>query len=238
MAWTTFGALTNPTLPELDTNLLTLAQASSIPCVVSGAANALILTPVAGMPPVAALANYMSFTAIAGSTNSGATTVQIGALTALNAYKDTAAGPVAMVGTEIVQNCAYQFVYDSTLNSNAGGFHVNAFTAVSGSVINPSAIQIGTNAASLTRFVSATVTMAFTVVPANTTQEQTAAVTGVQVGDAIQIGYPATLTAGLMFNARVPAAGSITVRAANVTAASIAAFTLAGVHLLGTGATP
>lgn len=238
MVWTTFGALTGPTLPELDTNLLTLAQASSLPCVVSGAANALILTPVAGMPPVAALLNYMSFTAIAASTNSGATTVQIGAIPALNAYKDTPAGPVAMVGTEIVQNCAYSFVYDSTLNASAGGFHVNALTAVNGSLINPSAIQLGTNAATLTRFISARATVTFTVVPANSSQDQVATVTGVQLADAIQLGLPATVTAGLMFNAFVPAAGSITVRAANITAASIAAFTLVGVHLMGTGATP
>lgn len=238
MTWTTFGALVNPTLPELDTDLLTLAQASSLPCTVSGAANAIVLTPVTGMPPVAAYANYMSFAAVAGATNNGATTVQVGALAVLNAYKDTAAGPIVLVGTEIVQNCLYVFTYDSTLNSNAGGFHVRPGAVVSGSIINPSAIVFGSNAASITRFVSTTATLTYTVVPANSTQEQSATVTGVQVGDAVQIGYPATLATGLMFNARVPAAGTIAVRAGNITAASIAAFTLVNVHLLATGATP
>ena len=59
-----------------------------------------------------------------------------------------------------------------------------------------------------------------------------------QLGDLVQVGLTAAPTAGLMFNGRVPAAGSITLRAANVTAASIAAFTLTNVHLAALGATP
>ncbi len=173
---------------------------------------------------------------MAGATNNGATTIKVGALATLNAYKDTTAGPVVLAGGEIVQNCIVLATYDSTLNASAGGFHVRVVGAVN-SPINPSQIQIASGA-TITRFLSGTYTVAYTVVPANSTQDQAVTLANVALGDLVQVGLTAAPTAGLMFNARVPAAGSITLRAANVTASSIAAFTLSGVHLGVIGATP
>lgn len=244
---TAFANLVNPTGPELDSDLSAVGVIGTIPCTVSGSANAIMMTPNANTPvpaanpstpTVAAYGNYMRFSGIATATNSGATTIAVGALSALNAYKDTPAGPVALVGTEIVQNCAFEAVYDSTLNANAGGFHVRFGAAVNGSVINPSGIQLGTNAATLTRIVSGRYTIAYTVVPANTSQDVNATLTNAQIGDVVSFGLPSTVTAGLMFNGYVPATGTIALRAANITAASIAAFTLTAVRLTAMGLTP
>jgi hypothetical protein len=244
---TAFANLVNPTGPELDSDLSAVGVIGTIPCTITGSANAIVMTPNANTPvpaanpstpTVAAYGNYMRFSGVAGATNNGATTIAVGALPALNAYKDTPAGPVAMVGGEIVQNCEFEAVYDSTLNASAGGFHVRFGAAVNGSVINPSGVQLGINASTLTRIVSGQFTVSYTVVPAQTTQDVNATLTNAQVGDVVTFGLPATLTAGLVFTGRVPAAGTIALRAANVTAASIAAFSLAPVRLTAMGFTP
>src|SRR5262249_40612165 len=158
----------------------------------------------------------------AGATNSGAVTIQVNAFSALNAYKDTAAGPVALSGAEIVQNGFYTATYDSTLNSNAGGFHVRGGSVINNTAINPSVLQIGGNSltASLTRMLSTQATVGYTVIPANSTQEATIALANVAVNDLVIVGLPATVTAGLMFNQRVLATGSLGLRAANVTGSS------------------
>jgi hypothetical protein len=242
-----FANLVNPTGPNLDSDLSAVGTIGTIPCTVSGAANAIVMTPNTNtpvpaanpsVPTVAAYGNYMRFSGVATATNSGPTTIAVGALPALSAYKDTAAGPVAMVGTEIVQNCLFEAVYDSTLNAGAGGFHVRFGAALNGSVINPAGVQLGTNASTLTRVVSGLYTVSYTVVPAQTTQDVNAVLTNAQVGDVVTFGLPAALTAGLMFVGRVPAAGTIALRAANVTAASIAAFSLAPVRLTAMGFVP
>jgi hypothetical protein len=237
MTWTVFGSTPNATGQELDTNYGAVARMGAFPMTVGGTANAITLAFAdASAPPNNAYQNYQAYVFVVAATNNSAVTIKVGSLAALNAYKDTIAGPVALSGAELVQNCICEASYDSTLNSNAGGFHVRIVGAVN-SPINASQIQIGSGA-SLTRFVSGTYTVAFTVVPANTTQDQVVTLANAQLGDLVQVGLTAAPTAGLMFNGRVPAAGSITLRAANVTAASIAAFTLTNVHLAALGATP
>jgi hypothetical protein len=237
MVWTTFGSTPNPTGQELDTNLLALGRMGAYPCTVGGTANAITLALAdASAPPLNAYQNYQDFAFVAASTNSSSVTIKVGALAVLNAYKDTTAGPVALSGSEIVQNCICVATYDGTLNSNAGGFHVRIVGSVN-SPINPSQIQIA-GGATLTRFNSGVFTVTYTVVPASSTQDQNVALAGVQLGDLVQVGLPASIGAGLVFDGRVPATGSITLRTANVTAASIAAFSLVGVHLGALGATP
>jgi hypothetical protein len=126
MTWTTFATLTNPTTPELDANLAVLSALAPIPVTVSGT-NALTLTSIAGASAISSYQNYMTFIGIAANTNSGGVTasvvgIQSGAF--LTVYKDSLSGPVALIGGEFVQNCAFTLSYDSTLNSNAGGFHL------------------------------------------------------------------------------------------------------------------
>ena len=130
MAWTTFAALTNPTLPELDGNFSTLYYLTNIACTVSGSANALILTP---NPTAASVTSYqqdMQFTGIAINSNSGAATGQVSGLAALPIYNDTVNGPTALGGGEIVTLNAVTLIYDVALNSGAGGFHLRAGNVV------------------------------------------------------------------------------------------------------------
>jgi hypothetical protein len=238
MTWTTFHTTPNATGQELDDNLTALARMGIFPCTTGGTANAIVLTLAdTNAPPLNALSNYQEFGFVAGATNNGATTIKVGSTTTLNAYKDTPAGPVALAGAEIVQNCGYIAMYDLALNGGVGGYHVRSAGMVANSPINPSQIQIASGA-TMTRFLAGTYTVAFTVVPANTTQDVAVTLTGTQLGDFVHVGLTAAPTAGLMFNGRVPAVGSVTLRAANVTGASIAAFTLTNVHLGVTGATP
>jgi len=237
MTWQTFATTPNPTGQELDANLAALARMGAYPCTVGGSANAITLTLTdANAPPNNAYQNYTDYAFIPSATNNSAATIKVGALAALNCYKDTPAGPAALSGGEIVQNCLQIATYDSTLNSGAGGFHVRVIGATA-SPLNPSQLQIASGA-TVTRILSGTFTVAFTVVPANSTQDQIVTLSNVQLGDFVQVGLTAAPTAGLMFNGRVPAVGSVTLRAANVTAASIAAFTLSGVHLGVIGAVP
>ena len=125
MTWTTFASLgVGPgTTPQLDANLTTLSNLVPIPCTAAGI-NALILTSTAGAAALSAYANYMQFTFIAAAANTGATTANAAGLGVLPIYADTLNGPAALVGGEIVQNCQVTLRYDSTLNGNSGGFHL------------------------------------------------------------------------------------------------------------------
>jgi len=203
---TTFANLVNPTGPELDADLSAVGAIGVFPCTVSGSANAIIMTPNANVPvpasnpnapTVAALGNYMRFTGIAGATNNGPVQIQIGVLPALNAYKDTPAGPVALVGAEIVLACPFDAIYDSTLNANAGGFHISTAALPNASPINPSQFQVASGS-TLTRLLSTSTVVPYTVLPAASGQDATVALAGVLVGDAVMLGLPATVTAGLL----------------------------------------
>jgi hypothetical protein len=268
---TAFSNLTNPTGPELDGNFAAVGVLTVIPCTVAGT-NSLTLAPLTNTPTVVSYANYGRFSGVAAATNTGATQARVGALPLLNVYRDTPAGPAALVGNEIIINCAFTLIYDGTLNSNAGGFHLvsnaNSFPytggtisngtisivnstlstltmtggaltgntltgnsiviggSISGTVGTLAKLMVGTSASSITRIISALSTISYTVVPAQTSQSQQIAVAGAQVNDDVSLGPPATVTTGLGFMGFVPAAGTVSVRCLNITAASIAAFSV------------
>ncbi|MEZ0374917.1 MAG: hypothetical protein ACAI44_37875, partial [Candidatus Sericytochromatia bacterium] len=73
----------------------------------------------------------------------------------------------------------------------------------------------------------ATASLDFGSINAATAADLTIAVTGAAVNDEVGIGLPAAPTAGIIFNAFVSAADTVTVRAYNFTAGAInpAAFT-------------
>lgn len=229
-----FSNNTNPTGVQLDANFAALGAIMTIPCAVSGA-NTLVLTPVANTPTVGAYANGQRYAGIAVSSNSGATTARVGSLAALNVYYDGPAGPTALAGNEILINCAFTLVYDSTLNSNAGGFHLVsspaslsiAGGALSGSLSTPK-LQIGpsgTLGASLTRLLSANATLVYTAIVPQTAQDQNALLANVALGDVISLGVTAAQTAAA-FSGYVPAAGTVAVRCLNAGAGTLSAFTL------------
>lgn len=122
---TLFAGLTYATGAELDADFAAVALLATIPCTVAGT-NTLLLAPLVtpATPTVPAYQNYMVFSGVAANTNTGATTAQVAGLAALSVYKDTGAGPVALTGGEITAKNLILLLYDSTLNSGAGGFHL------------------------------------------------------------------------------------------------------------------
>lgn len=121
-----FSGLTAPTLPELDQNFAALGALVPIASAISGT-NSLSITPAANTPTISAYVNYQPFAGIANGANTGATTAQVGSLATLNVYKDTPGGPVALAGGEIVAGNYVSLIYDSALNSGAGGFHLASY---------------------------------------------------------------------------------------------------------------
>lgn len=64
-------------------------------------------------------------------------------------------------------------------------------------------------------------TMDFPSVAPGGIQELTATVTGALVNDTVSLGLPVTVNAGIVFDGRVTAANTVTVRATNITAGAI-----------------
>lgn len=234
---TTFAAATQATGAQLDNNFNAVGKLGTIPCGVSGT-NSLTLTPTAGIAPtISAYANYLQFSGVVATTNSAAVTAQIGSLAVLNVYKDSPSGPVVCTGGELIAGCMFTLRYDSTLNASAGGFHLTSTTGYSGGTISGpvyinnmltvaslasvTTFRVGASSASISRLLSASGTLTYTVVPANTNQMQTLAVPGAQVNDVVQVGPPASVVAGTSFMGHVLAAGTIGVTAINGTAASL-----------------
>ncbi len=123
-----FSNNSSPTGPEVDADLAQLGSQSTVPCTVSGT-NALTLTQRINTSTVTAYANNNRYSGVATATNTAATTARVGALAALNVYRDSPAGPVPLTGGEIVNGCAFTLVYDSALNTGAGGFHLFSTTS-------------------------------------------------------------------------------------------------------------
>jgi len=141
----TFAAVTAATGAQLDANFNAVGKLGIIPCAVSGT-NALTLTPTAGIAPtIAAYSNYLQFSGIFVASNTGAVTVQVGSLPALNAYKDSLAGPVALSGGESILGCAFLAEYDSALNTGAGGFHIYTNTGFAGGTVTGNIVLSGSS---------------------------------------------------------------------------------------------
>ncbi|WP_353265806.1 hypothetical protein [Gemmatimonas sp.] len=96
-----------------------------------------------------------------------------------------------------------------------------ASTTFSGPVTSTNGFIAGTGA-TVTSILTATSTIDFTSISANTTADSSGiTVTGAAVGDAVIVGVPATLAAGLVVTGYVSAADTVKVRAANVTGSAI-----------------
>jgi hypothetical protein len=96
-----------------------------------------------------------------------------------------------------------------------------ASTTFSGPVTSTNGFIAGTGA-TITSVLTATSTIDFTSISANTTADSSGiTVTGAAVGDAVMVGVPATIASGLVVTGYVSAADTVKVRAANVTASPI-----------------
>lgn len=219
MTITLLAAASSATGQNLDDNWTACSNQAPIPCSVSGT-NALTLTPKSNVYTVTAYTNNMQLSGVAAGSNGGAMTARLGALAVLNVYKDTGSGPVALVGGELIANNAFTLFYDPTLNSGAGGFHLFSIAGSTGTAINPATLQLGTGSV-LTRYLSATASVSFTVFGANSAQEVAIALPGVLVNDAIQVGPPSMALAALSFFGYVPASGSVNLRGVNAAGATV-----------------
>lgn len=92
---------------------------------------------------------------------------------------------------------------------------------------SPAGIVVGVDAdgvwieAELVKELKAIATLDFPSIAAAASADLTIAVAGAAVNDPVSLGLPAAPTAGLIFQAFVSAAGTVTVRATNITAAPV-----------------
>lgn len=236
MTYTIAQFANNPTpaLPDLDQNFNAVFLLTPVPCSVAGT-NSLTLTQnavgQAASGVITAYANGLQVCGVFAQTNNGPVQAALGALALVNVYKDTILGPVALSGLECVQNCAFTMRYDSTLNANAGGWHLITDAASSGNTITPTLVrasvglQLGaTTSPILTGLLEATATLAYTAIVPNAAQDQTFTVAGLLATDGLAMALPLPNSIGLTFTSYFAAGnsvtGTVTVRAANLTAAS------------------
>lgn len=118
-----FGAQTQPNLTWLDANFAAVGALTIIPCSLSGT-NTITLTQASNTPTISAYSDYLCLSAVIAVDNTSAVNLQLGSLPLLPVYKDTTAGPVATASGNLQAGNYTVFVYDSTLNSGGGGFHV------------------------------------------------------------------------------------------------------------------
>lgn len=197
----TFGNLTQATGAQLDQNFAALGGLVNIPGTIVGT-NALTMSLATDAPAIGAYVDGMVFVGVAVATNSASITFGVGALSALTVYKDTSAGPAVLSAGDVVLANAYGFAYDSALNGGSGGFHLRQYAAA----------------------ISLQATLTFGNTAANTTSEVSITAAGftlAKVGDMVMIGPPTSVISGVMYMGYVAANGTINIRAANVTAASL-----------------
>jgi hypothetical protein len=96
-----------------------------------------------------------------------------------------------------------------------------ARTTFSGPVVSQNGFISGTGSATITKVLTATATLDFGSISAVSQADLTITVTGAAVGDEVMMSLPAAPAAGLVFNAFVSAANTVTIRASNITASPV-----------------
>lgn len=225
----TFASLASPVpLADLDLNFAAVGALATLPCAITGT-NALTLTLGSNTPTISAYANYLRFSGSAANDSSSTVTAAVGSLAALPIYKDGINGPEVLFGGEIQAGALVVLTYDSALNSGSGGFHLQTGSPIlKGQTINPGAMFIGAAGGTLSAMIPRNTTtltgvsLAFSIAAANSTTDVTSTLAGVSLGDYVIVAPPVSaMTVGLQYSGWVPAAGSVNVRQANVTAATV-----------------
>ena len=125
-----FASASGAPTSQLDANFQTVGLLAVLPCSVTGTNSlALTLLNASNSPAVSGYANYNRFSFVASNTSTGAVTAAVGGLSSLNVYKNSPGGPIAVVANDIIAGNEYVLVYDSALNTGAGGFHLDFATA-------------------------------------------------------------------------------------------------------------
>lgn len=110
-------------------------------------------------------------------------------------------------------------------------------TTYSGPIISQRGFVAGSGSISISKILAATASLNFPSIASQAQADLTITVTGAAVGDYVVLAEPSAPAAGLVFNAFVSAANTVTVRATNASAGAVdeAALTF-GVLVLGTTA--
>ena len=95
-----------------------------------------------------------------------------------------------------------------------------ALTTFSGPVRSLNGFIAG-NGNTITKVLSASASLDFTSISAASQASLTITVTGAAVGDEVIMALPAAPTAGLVFNAFVSAADTVTIRASNISGSPV-----------------
>jgi len=204
-----------------------------IPCAVSGSNNLVLAQNSGSQAASVSLLDYQNYVMVCGigaSNNGGATTARVGTLPILNVYKDTASGIVPLGGGEILQGAAFTLMYDSALNSGAGGWHLISNMTTSGSNIFPAlvspsiGVKFPATTPTVTGVLAASATLTYTSIVPGAGQDQSFTVAGLLRTDGLAMALPLPVSTGLTFTSYFAAGdatvGTVTVRAANFTTAS------------------
>jgi len=95
-----------------------------------------------------------------------------------------------------------------------------AVTTFSGPVVSQNGFIVGSGA-TIAKVLSGSASLNFGSIAAAAQADLTITVTGAAAGDEVIMGLPAAPAAGIVFNAFVSAANTVTIRASNISAASV-----------------
>ena len=93
-------------------------------------------------------------------------------------------------------------------------------TTFSGPIISTNGFTAGTGL-TVTNVLGASATLNFASIAAAASEDLTITVTGANANNVVALGLPAAPAAGLVFNAFVSAADTVTVRASNITGSAV-----------------
>lgn len=96
-----------------------------------------------------------------------------------------------------------------------------ANTTFTGPVISQNGFIAGTGSATITKVLTASASLNFPSISAASQADLTITVAGAAAGDEVIMALPASPAAGLVFNAFVSAANTVTVRASNITGSPV-----------------
>lgn len=96
-----------------------------------------------------------------------------------------------------------------------------ATTTFSGPVVSQNGFIAGTGSATVTKVRSGSASLNFGSIGAAAQADLTITIAGAAVGDEVIMALPAAPAAGIIFNAFVSAANTVTIRASNITASPV-----------------
>jgi hypothetical protein len=124
-----------------DQSLADMGNIAVLPCTAAGV-NAVVLTQTASSfsPTIIAYQQGQTFSFAAAGNSTGSVTIQVGTLAAVKLYKTD--GITQAASGDLVSGVQYFISFNTTLNSNAGGFQIIAPTGGGGTVISGAAGQL------------------------------------------------------------------------------------------------